>query len=148
MPASPEPVQPAKKRRIEEVIDAKLSAIRQSMESADQPSQTTQDCGNDEAQEPNNSNKKNKKKNKKNNKKNGAANNATKQSSGKPVEFDYSKVDYKQFQGGSQKPKPETEFKSKFHGKVCLQGDRFLNARNCIVNSLGLLTVPSSYICS
>lgn len=40
------------------------------------------------------------------------------QSSSKPVEFDYSKVDFKKFQGGSQKPQQNSDFKSKFHGKV------------------------------
>lgn len=67
----------------------------------------------------NKSNKKNKKKNK--NRQNNASStstNSTQQSSSKPVEFDYSSVDFKKFQGGSQKQQPNPEFKSKFHGKV------------------------------
>lgn len=41
------------------------------------------------------------------------------QSSNKSVGFDYSKVDFKQFQGGSQRPQQSNDFKSKFQGKVC-----------------------------
>lgn len=55
------------------------------------------------------------KKNKKN-KKN--ASNKTAQSSGTPVRFDYSQVDFKKFKGGSQKNKSNNEVQTKFHGKV------------------------------
>lgn len=41
----------------------------------------------------------------------------TAQSSNQPIEFDYSKVDFKKFQGGAEKSQP-TEIKAKFFGKV------------------------------
>lgn len=55
------------------------------------------------------------KKNKKNKK---IASNKTAQSSGTPVRFDYSQVDFKKFKGGSQKNKSNNEVQTKFHGKV------------------------------
>lgn len=62
----------------------------------------------------------NAKRNQRKNKKNKGNNNKVAQASNQPVDYDYSKVDFSKFQGGSQKPKPNTEFKSKFNGKVCV----------------------------
>lgn len=43
----------------------------------------------------------------------------TTQSSNKPVQFDYSQVDFQKFKGGSQKNKANgNEVQTKFHGKV------------------------------
>lgn len=56
----------------------------------------------------------------KNNKKGKATTPAadTQQNSNKTADFDYAKIDFKKFQGGSQRPQQSNEFKSKFHGKV------------------------------
>lgn len=87
---------PSKKARmtdsLEESIDAKLSEIR-----CNHP--------NTSSQMNNVGNKNSKKKNKRKNKQQSAVNmdNASKESSSQPTEFNYRNVDFKQFGGGSQK---------------------------------------------
>lgn len=67
-------------------------------------------------QQPNN--KKNKKNKNKNSKDRYITKNTTKQGSNQAVSFDYSKVDYKRFQGGSQVNTPNSgQIKSKFNAK-------------------------------
>lgn len=60
----------------------------------------------------------NRQSNKKKNKRNKGNTPKVAQSSNTPVQFDYSKVDFSKFQGGSHKERPNPEFKSKFQGKV------------------------------
>lgn len=92
---------PSKKARIadslEESIDAKLSEIRCDLPNKNHP--------NTSSQMNNVGNKNSKKKNKKKNKQQSAINmdNASKESSSQPTEFNYGNVDFKQFGGGSQK---------------------------------------------
>lgn len=96
-----------KKRRIEE--NSLQSSANNNAGQSNTPPKTDQNG--------HNSNQ-NAKRNKKKNKRNKGNTNKVAQSSNQPVQFDYSKVDYSKFQGGSHKERPNTEFKSKFHGKV------------------------------
>lgn len=62
-----------------------------------------------------------KKRNKK--KRFGKEDNKTGQSSNKPISFDYAKIDYNKYKGGSQQlQKGNNEFRTKFHGKVIKSG--------------------------
>lgn len=100
--SSPVQMPPEKKRKLEDNVESKLNEIRKNMESnaaaAASPSQTPKS-----------------KKNKKNKKPDQpfVVDTQPKQA----ATFDYSNVDFKAFGGGSQKPKPDHEFKSKFKGK-------------------------------
>lgn len=102
--------QPQKKRRVE-VLD--ISSIEKKLEEIRNKVDNTLAVQNPQADESSTS----KRKNKKDKAKTPTAD--TQQNSDEAVDFDYAKVDFKKFQGGSQRPQQNNEFKSKFRGKVC-----------------------------
>lgn len=104
-----EHIQPTKKRRIDDGANAQGRSNEDSEMAAVQPAQNQTNNGRNGT--PNT--KKNKKKNKLN-----LSGQKGAQSSNKPVDFDYTQVDFNKFQGGSHKNQPNNEIKSKFHGKV------------------------------
>lgn len=103
--------QPQKKRRVDVLdissIEKKLDEIRNKVDSK----LTIQNQSTDESSTS-------RRKTNKNGKATTPATDMQQQNSSKGGDFDYSKVDFKKFQGGSQRPQPNNQFKSKFHGKV------------------------------
>lgn len=103
------PIHPTKKRRVDEGANAQGRSNEDSEMAPVTPAQNQTNNGRNGT--PNS--KKNKNKNKHNLSVQKGA-----QSSNKPVDFDYSQVDFNKFQGGSHKHQPNNEIKTKFHGKV------------------------------
>lgn len=102
-PPSPDVVPPSKKRRLDDDREGSATSSSQVPEELSQNS-------------PNGSSSVDASKNHQKNKKKWQ-NNKTGQASSRPVDFDYSQVDFKKFQGGSARPQQNAQFDSKFRGK-------------------------------
>lgn len=100
---------PAKRQRVDDVQKNKSSSSDNKSNSNSSPEKQT-DASTSMSK---NNRKKNKKGKMIDNKPQSSS-----QTSNKPVEFDYSKVDFKKFQGGSQRPQQSLDIKTKFMGKV------------------------------
>lgn len=108
----------AKKRRIDtesiDPIEAKLKEIRENMGSEDQPIEIS-----DTSVEESPKKKKGKGKNKNKNKNKNQSAMQQGPTKDNQSDFDYAKVDFKKFGGGSI-TEQKNDIKMKFHGKVCV----------------------------
>lgn len=109
---------PAKKQRLD---DKRVSNLGKTIQENNQANSPTKSPQPNSAKKLSRSERKKLKKVNKGNMVNNNQGHSSSQSSNKPppVEFDYSKVDFKKFQGGSQKSQQQQlDIKSKFIGKV------------------------------
>lgn len=107
-------VQPTKKLRPN---DSQLSSNSGDLSD---PNSSTNNTPQKQADTSTSGSKKNRKRNRKGKKVDNKPQSSNPTGNRPPVEFDYSKVDFKKFQGGSQKPQQPLDIKTKFMGKVNL----------------------------